>query len=122
MADGDKVRVSVELEFHSAAGALSSVPLGHGCAFQNQVVLDWIHGLTRGVALGCALFSESIKEHLGGGTRGRWVLAGDQQAVADGMHAPIFDLGKSSAELHELVLDKERHDLCQAHLLLLTIG
>ena len=38
------------------------------------------------------------------------------------MNAPVPYLRKSSAELHEFVLDEEWHDLCQAHVFLLTVG
>src|SRR5262245_39053723 len=64
---------------------------------------------------------QSVDQDLGGRTgRGR-VLTSDQETVLDRVDTPVFDLGIDRAEAEQLVLDKERHDLGQADVRLLTV-
>src|SRR5580698_1185240 len=65
---------------------------------------------------------ERIEQKPGCRARRSRVLAGDQLTVDDRVNAPVLDLGKGGAELHEFVLDEEWHHLGQLHLFFLAIG
>lgn len=54
--------------------------------------------------------------------RGRWVLPGDQQAVADHIRTPVRPFRVNPAFGNQLVFCQERHNLRQAHGFLFAVG
>src|SRR4051812_47477065 len=65
---------------------------------------------------------QQLEQRLRGRGRGGWVLASDQATVRDGEGLPVVHLLEETTEPLELVLDKERHNLCELDFLFLGIG
>jgi hypothetical protein len=49
-------------------------------------------------------------------------LTGDELAIDDYVHAPVFDFGENGTEADKLVLDQERHNLRKTYSLFLGVG
>src|ERR1700722_7427985 len=58
------------------------------------------------------LLTNQFQQLLGSERRRRGILASEKTAVYNGMWFPVADLLKGGSESHQLILDKERHDVC----------